>query len=245
MVSFAISGGFTQVLGVSNGLSLPSAAKPRPGSPTPTPSRTMRILLIDDHEIIREGLRSLIERTPDWTVVGQAQDGIDGLCLAFSLKPDVVLTDMIMPGANGLEVTRRLRAGGFAGGIIVLSAHDGPELVREAAEAGANRILPKQTSFAVLSAAIRASATGIMSLPPASDAPALAGNAPALASLTPRETEVLALIAAGTSSKEIADRLGISDKTVGVHRHRLQIKLGARGSSELTRIGVRAGLAQL
>lgn len=243
MVSFAISTAFTHALGIRNGPSLPSPAEHPPGSPSP--ARIMRILLIDDHEIIREGLRALIERTPDWTVVGQAEDGIDGLCLAFSLKPDVVLTDMIMPGANGLEVTRRLRAGGFTGGIIMLSAHDGPDLAREAAAAGANQVMPKQTTYAALSAAIRAAATGTMSVPPAADVPALAGNAPALASLTPRETEILALIAAGTSSKEIADRLGISDKTVGVHRHRLQIKLGARGSSELTRIGVRAGLAQL
>ncbi len=205
----------------------------------------MRILLIDDHEIIREGLRALIERIPDWTVVGQAADGIEGLRLAFSLKPDVVLTDMMMPGANGLEVTRRLRAHGFAGGIIMLSAHDGPDLVLEAEAAGASQVLPKQTTFAVLSAAIRASAVGAASLPPAADTPAREGKAPALASLTPRETEILALIAAGLSSKEIADRLGISDKTVGVHRHRLQIKLGARGPSELTRIGVRAGLAHL
>ena len=243
MVSFAISTALTHALGIRNGPSLPAAAEHPQVSPSPT--RIMRILLIDDHEIIREGLRALIERMPDWAVVGQAEDGIDGLCLAFSLKPDVVLTDMIMPGANGLEVTRRLRAGGFAGGIIMLSAHDGPDLAREAASAGANQVMPKQTTYAALSAAIRAAATGTMSVPPAADVPALAGNAPALASLTPRETEILALIAAGTSSKEIADRLGISDKTVGVHRHRLQIKLGARGSSELTRIGVRAGLAQL
>lgn len=202
-----------------------------------------RLLLVDDHVIFREGLRALVARVPDWTVVGEADDGLEGVKLGLALKPDVVVTDLLMSGANGLEVARRLRNAGFNGGIVLLSAHVGEELIRDATLAGVDRVLPKLNSFSELEAAVR-EAAGCAHSSHARSTDRTA-KPTAVASLTPRETQVLRLIAEGHSSKAIGDKLGISPRTVDVHRHRLQLKLRASGAAELTRIAVRAGLAEL
>jgi RNA polymerase sigma factor (sigma-70 family) len=203
----------------------------------------LRLLLIDDHEIIREGLRALVSRVPGWTVVGEAEDGIEGIRLAMVLLPDVVVTDMLMTGANGLEVARRLRAAGYKGGIVMLSAMQGEDLSHDAQAAGIDRLLPKHSSFGEFSTAIQA-ATQIKGSARVQEQRRNARPA-AIESLTPRELDVLRLLARGRSSKEIGAELGISPRTVDVHRHRLQMKLKANGPAELTRIAVRAGIADL
>lgn len=204
---------------------------------------SLRLLLVDDHVIFREGLRALVAKIPEWTIVGEAEDGLEGVKLGLTLKPDVVVTDMLMSGANGLEVARRLRNAGFAGGIVLLSAHVGEELVRDAKLAGVDRVLPKLNPFSELEAAVYEAAACAHPGRPLSAS--RSAQPTAVASLTPRETQVLRLIAEGQTSKSIGDKLGISPRTVDVHRHRLQLKLRASGPADLTRIAVRAGLATL
>jgi DNA-binding NarL/FixJ family response regulator len=203
----------------------------------------LRFLLLDDHQIVREGLRAMIERVPEWSVVGEADDGLEGIRLARSLDPDVMVVDMMMPGANGLEVTRRLRAAKYPGVIVMLSAHAGSDLDQAAREAGVTLLLPKSTGFAEFTSTITRVHQTVWTPPVGRENSAV--SAFALSNLTPREREVLQHIASGASSKDIADVLGISSKTLDVHRHRLLQKLQASGTAELTLIAVRAGLVSL
>jgi DNA-binding NarL/FixJ family response regulator len=214
---------------------------------------SLRFLLLDDHQIVREGVRAMIERVEGWTVAGEAEDGLDGIKLALTLKPDVVVTDMMMPGANGLDVARRLRALAFNGCIVMLSAHVGEELYREARAAGVTAILPKSSGFAQFTSALQSIAgttppnVGRATVVESSSSSAVSGpsKASALGSLTPRECQVLQHIASGQPPKQIAETLGISQKTLDVHRHRLMQKLKATGTADLTRIAVRSGLVNL
>ncbi len=203
----------------------------------------LRFLLLDDHQIVREGLRAMIERVPEWSVVGEAEDGLDGIRLALSLDPNVMVVDMMMPGANGLEVTRRLRDAKYLGVIVMLSAHAGSNLDEAAREAGVTLLLPKSTGFSEFTATIMRVHQTVWAPRPVREGSA--SSAFALSNLTPREREVLQHIASGAASKDIADILGISSKTLDVHRHRLLQKLQASGTAELTLIAVRAGLVTL
>ncbi len=203
---------------------------------------SLRLILLDDHELIREGMRALIARVPGWSVAAEAEEGIEGIRLTLALQPDVVVTDLLMGGANGLEVATRVRAAGYRGGIVLLSAHHGEDIVRDAQAAGVNVVIPKSASFGVFSQAVLTAARE-RPLPPVPAPPASSTLRAAL--LTPREREVVQLFVRGASSKEAASALGISAKTIDVHRHRAQAKLGANGPAELVRIAVRAGLADL
>lgn len=207
------------------------------------PMPPLRFLLLDDHQIVREGLRAMIERVPEWSVVGEAEDGLDGIRLALSLDPNVMVVDMMMPGANGLEVTRRLRDAKYLGVIVMLSAHAGSNLDEAAREAGVTLLLPKSTGFSEFTATIMRVHQTVWAPRPVREGSA--SSAFALSNLTPREREVLQHIASGAASKDIADILGISSKTLDVHRHRLLQKLQASGTAELTLIAVRAGLVTL
>lgn len=185
----------------------------------------------------------MIERVPEWSVVGEADDGLEGIRLALSLGPDVMVVDMMMPGANGLEVTRRLRTAKYPGVIVMLSAHAGSDLDQAAREAGVTLLLPKSTGFAEFTSTITRVHQTVWTPPVGRENSGV--GAFALSNLTPREREVLQHIASGASSKDIADVLGISSKTLDVHRHRLLQKLQASGTAELTLIAVRAGLVSL
>lgn len=167
--------------------------------------------------------------------------------LALELQPDVVIVDLSMPELNGIDATRELRARDFAAPIIMLSGHGDPLLVGKARAAGVSGYIMKQDAFAGLIAAITACAAGGTCFdapvvpPPLSEPEALAQ----IALLTPREREVLTLLAQGKSAKVIGDELGLSAKTVSVHRQNLTAKLNVTNLADLARLAVRAGLAKL
>ncbi|HMV31667.1 MAG: response regulator transcription factor [Gemmatimonadales bacterium] len=214
---------------------------------------TLRVMLVDDHVLVREGIRHVLTGTPGVEVVAEAGDGEVALALAQEARPDVVVLDLSLPGAGGLEVTTRLRALLPSVRVLILSVHDHPEYVLGAVRAGAQGYLRKDTSPAELREALRAVARGesYFSPPVARHlSAALRGDAPAddaatrLARLTPREREVLAGIAAGETSRAIASRLGLSPRTVETYRENLARKLDIKTVAGLTRFAVEAGLAQ-
>jgi DNA-binding NarL/FixJ family response regulator len=211
---------------------------------TPAP---LRVLLADDHAILREGVRLVLEAQPDITVVGEASDGDETLALARRLRPDVVIMDIAMPGLNGLEATRRLRAAMPEVQIVVLTMHADREYVTEVVQAGAAGYVLKQAAGQELVKALRAVRDGAAYLHPAATR-ALIGDylrrcddGPA-DGLTPREREVLRQVALGLSNRAIANALGISVKTVEAHRANLMAKLDMHDRTELVRYAIRTGL---
>ncbi len=211
----------------------------------------LRVMLVDDHVLVREGIRHVLAGTPGVEVVAEAGDGEAAVTLARDAVPDVVVLDLSLPGAGGLEVTARLRALLPAVRVLVLSVHDHPEYVLGAVRAGAQGYLRKDTSPAELREALFAVARGesYFSPPVARHlSAALRGDSPAddaatrLSRLTPREREVLAGIAAGETSRSIATRLGLSPRTVETYRENLARKLDIKTVAGLTRFAVEAGL---
>jgi len=206
----------------------------------------LTLFLADDHKIIRDGLRVLVEREPGLRHVGEAADGRALVQRVLELRPDVVITDMAMPELNGIEAVRQLRAAGYAGIIVMLSMHAERRYVAEALAAGVNAYVHKDYAFEQVMAAIAAARRGEIWLSPQVEALTEDGRVPTLAELlTPREREVLQLLAEGHHTKMVADRLGISPKTVETHRLSLLAKLKANGVADLVRIAAREGLIQL
>lgn len=210
-------------------------------------------MLVDDHAIVREGIRHVLTATPGVEVVAEAGDGEAALRLAAETRPDIVVLDLSLPGAGGLEVTARLRQTLPDIRVLILSVHDHPEYVLGAVRAGAQGYLRKDTSPAELREGLRAVARGesYFSPPVARHlTAAVRGDAPAadagtrLAKLTPREREVLAGIAAGETSRAIALRLGLSPRTVESHRESLARKLDIKTVAGLTRFAVEAGMVK-
>jgi two-component system response regulator NreC len=209
----------------------------------------IRILLVDDHAVVRAGLRALLELEPDLRVVGEAGTGDAGVALARELAPDVVVMDLEMPGAGGLEATRRLARDLPSARVLVLTAHGEPEWLMPVLEAGGRGILTKHCADRDLAAAVRAVAAGEAHLVPevarvlasALRTPRREAEAD-LARLSGREREVLTLTAGGFSSTEIGERLSLSHKTVETYRERLMEKLGMRHRSELIRFALDHGL---
>ena len=210
---------------------------------------TIRLVLADDHPVVREGLRALLESDPDFSVVGQADNGVEVLPLIDELRPDVVVVDLMMPGRNGIEVTRELAQRPDAPPVLILSVHESEAYVLEALRSGAGGYVLKQAPAAELALGIRAVASGVRYL----DAPLTeraldayarrAGGAPdPYDRLTPREQEVLALAAEGHSNADIGARLFISRRTVESHRGRAMRKLGLRSHVELVLFAVRRGI---
>ena len=212
----------------------------------------IRVLLIEDHRLVREGLRLLLEREPGLSVAGEAADGEAGLRLAARLAHegavDVVVSDIGLPGIDGLEVVRRVKALAPALPVVLLTMHEGDEYLRGMAEAGADGYVLKQHTGQDLCAAIRAVARGEPGL-----APAVAGRllrllrqgeprGRATDALSGREREVLGLLAAGLSSKEVARQLGLSPKTVENHRARMLEKLGAANTAAAIGLDHQQGL---
>lgn len=206
----------------------------------------IRVLLADDHTIVREGLRALLAEESDFEVVGEASDGREAVALAEELAPDVVVMDLAMPTLNGVDATARIRKACPDTQVVVLSMHATAAHVRPALRAGARGYLVKGSGLGDLRKAVEAVARGEAFFSPAVAAIVLDADGRAdEARLTSREREVLQLVGEGRSSPEIARALGISVKTIEGHRSRLMGKLGVSNVAGLVRSAVRLGLVQV
>lgn len=214
---------------------------------------SIRVVLAEDHEVVRKGLRSLLEKEPDFKVVGEAGGGRKAVELAEKLKPDVMVMDITMPDLNGVEATRAIQSQAKGVRVLALSIHSSRRFVQAMLGAGASGYLMKHSSAEELSAAVRAVSSGQTYLSPQITGMVIAGFLQDTAKrdsavpdrLTPREREVLQLIAEGHSSKEIAFRFQLSVKTVNTHREHIVQKLKLRSIAELTKYAVREGMTPL
>lgn len=209
----------------------------------------VRVLLADDHTLVRAGLRKLLETSPDYVVVGEAGDGLALLELAQQLQPGLVLMDIAMPGLNGIEATARL-VKSFPGiKVLILSMHQSEEYVRQALRHGAAAYLLKDAAPLELDLALSAVMRGETYLSPAVSkgvvhdyVQRLRDEEQPAAALSPRQREVLQLVAEGHSTKEIARRLDLSVKTVDTHRSQLMKQLDIHEVAGLVRYALRVGL---
>ncbi len=208
-----------------------------------------RVVLADDHRIVREGIRMLLENRKDIHVVGEASDGEEVLRVVGQELPDVVVMDISMPKLSGIDATRRITESGSRAKILVLSMHESPGYVEEVLRAGASGYLLKDSASEELVQAIDAIRAGDSYLSPAItqqvvDALAHPADRPssAVSVLSERERQVLTLIAEGLSSKEIARDLGVSLKTIESHRANLMDKLEIHKVSGLVRFAIRVGM---
>lgn len=217
--------------------------------PEQAPAGVIRVLIADDHTILREGIRSLLEREADIVVVGEAADGLEAVEKTRQLKPDIVLLDIGMPRMNGIEATRQIKKELPQIFVLILSMHDDEEYVRPLMEAGASGYVLKRSATTELVSALRAVYEGHTILAPelaqAAFRPAPAATGDRYDGLTERELEVLRLIAEGLTNQQIADRLVISIKTVQAHRGRIMQKLNLHDAVELTKYAIRKGLIDL
>jgi DNA-binding NarL/FixJ family response regulator len=208
----------------------------------------LRILIADDHEVVRAGIRSLLKDEPDFEICGEAVTGRQAVALAQQLKPDVVILDIAMPELNGLEATCQIRKVAPTVQVLIFSMHESEELVRQILNAGAHGYVLKSDAGCELAAALHAlrkhetfftsrvaqiALRAFRNKKPTGDAPPSRDGV-----LTPREREVLQLLAEGMSNKETASTLGISVMTVETHRSNIMHKLGAHSVAELVRYAV-------
>jgi DNA-binding NarL/FixJ family response regulator len=215
----------------------------------------IRVLLVDDHAMFREGVRSLLEGEPDLEVVGEVEDGRQAVQTALSLAPDVVLMDITMPNLDGIEATRQIRAQNDAIKVLVLTMHDNEDVFFRSISAGASGYVLKRSGGLELMSAIRSTHEGNSYLSPllakalmsdylqrgerGQDGPAQGRR------LSAREQEILKLIAEGNSSREIAEMLDLSVKTVHNHRTRLMTKLDIHRNTDLVKYAIRLGMVQV
>ena len=217
-----------------------------------------RILLADDHLIIRQGLRSLINAQGDMEVVGEAAEGRSAVAMARDVSPHVLVMDVGMPELNGVEATRQVVAQVPETRVLILTAHGEQKTVREALRAGASGYVLKDMAFEELASAIRTVASGKTYLSPNVAGAVVDGYLTgaggygdgqevrgAFSKLTPREREVLQLMAEGKSTKQVAMSLHVSVKTVETHRRQLMEKLDLHSVAELTKYAIREGLTSL
>ena len=224
-----------------------SAATSSSGAP-------VRIVVADDHQIVRNGFAGLLGTQPDFTVVGTAQDGAEAVRICRHTSPDVILMDVRMPGVDGIEATRQLTSPGWARPrIVILTTFDLDEYVYDALRAGASGFLLKDVTAEQLFHAVRVIAAGEALLAPtvtrrlisefARQRPRTDSlGAARLATLTPRETQVLRLVAEGLSNPEIAARLGVTEETVKTHVSRVLAKLGLRDRTQAVVTAYETGL---
>jgi len=204
----------------------------------------MRVLIVDDHTLVRAGIRRLLEALPDVEVVAEASDADQALASAEQHRPDLVLLDLSLPGRSGFEVISELRQKFPQMLVVIMSMHDDTSHVREALDRGAIGFLVKEAAPVELELALRAAASGQTFLSPKVSVRLLAPvlrqqGASGVEGLTPRQREILRALGRGKSSKEIASDLGISVKTIETHRARMMETLGCRRASELLRIAVK------
>ena len=218
------------------------------------PPKVKRAIIADDHRIMREGLRSLLERSGDFECIAEADDGYQAVMLATELRPDIVIMDIAMPNLNGIEATRQIKSELPEVEVVVLSMHATRNYVLQVLQAGASAYLLKDSAFEELSTALLAISRGGMYLSPAITKMAALANlkggpsggiAGQLEHLTKRELQVLQLIAEGKSTKDIAARLELSVKTVETHRKQIMDKLEIRSIAGLTKYCIREGLTTL
>lgn len=210
----------------------------------------IKLLLVDDHEIVRAGLRMLFMAEPDVEIVGEASNGEEALTAVPLCQPDIVLMDAAMPGMSGMEATRRIKAAYPDVAVLALTMHEDERYFFEMLNAGASGYVPKRAAPDDLMSAIRVVNQGEVFIYPSlarllvNDFLQRSGAAggEGLDELTARENEVLTLIADGLSNKEIADRLVLSAKTVDRHRENIMRKLNLHTRVELTRYAIRKGL---
>lgn len=208
----------------------------------------LRLLLVDDHALVRAGMKALLASFPDLEVVGETDDGALAVGLAGKLHPNVVLMDIAMHGLNGLDATARIRHQHPEVRVIILSMHSNEEYVFQALRAGASGYLLKDSATSELEFAVRAVARGETYLSPPISKAVVDGYVQRMMTeqpldlLTPRQREILQLVAEGGSTKEIAHRLGLSVKTIEAHRSQIMERLGIHDIPGLVRFAVRAGL---
>lgn len=217
-----------------------------------TDKQTTSIVLIDDQAIVRAAFKSLLERNPNFKVIGDAGDARAGIDLVGALKPDVVVLDITMPGLSGIDAVGPLKKASPRTHVLMASQHEGTKFVQQALQAGADGYLSKDSEPEELALAIESVrrgdsylspkvAGGIMARAVRGEAPT-AGDSSALSVLTPREREVFQLLALGKANKEVAAMLGLSLGTVKKHRENLQRKLDCHSAAELARLAIREGL---
>jgi len=213
--------------------------------------RKIRIVLADDHQLFRRGLRALLEQQPDLTVVAEAKDGREAVTAVQSQKPDVLVIDIGMQNLNGIEAARQLTEGHSEAAIVILSMHSDETYVLRALKAGAKGYLLKDSAEADLIRAIHAVAEGKSFFSPAVSKVLLddymrklqrSGAEDAYDLLTPREREILQLVVEGKSNKDVANMLNLSVYTVETHRSNIMEKLNLKGVPELILYAVRKGI---
>jgi DNA-binding NarL/FixJ family response regulator len=214
----------------------------------------IRVLIADDHALFREGVRRLLEDSDIARVIGEAADGTMAVRLALELKPDVVLMDVSMPGMNGIEATRRILEAMPAARVLILTIHDNDRYIQQILHAGAAGYLLKDTPCDDFLSAILAVHRGDSYLSPVVSRKVLEGLARhrrpgdegrGIAALSPREREVLVLLAEGKPNREVAELLGISPKTVEAHRANIMKKLEVHSIVQLVRCAIQEGLVVL
>jgi DNA-binding NarL/FixJ family response regulator len=204
----------------------------------------LKVLLVDDHALVRRGFRRMLEDEPSFQVVGEASDGLEAVECAEHLQPDVIVMDCALPQINGIEASRRILAKRPETAILMLSMHSEDTLIRQALEAGAKGYVLKNAMDLDLVSAIKNVAEGKTVLDPQiTRSGTLKGERDT--GLTPRELEILQHIVAGKSNKEIAGELGLSVNTVSVHRANIMDALGMHKTAELVVYAIRNGLVNL
>jgi DNA-binding NarL/FixJ family response regulator len=214
--------------------------------------RSIPILIADDHELVRQGMRSIFQGEPDWVVCGEATTGREALTMALDLKPDLLVLDVGLPELNGIEVARHVQRELPAAAVLIVTMHDSDQIVQDAMDAGAKGLVLKAEAGRTLADAVRAVLSGRQffsrRVHRAAGLESLDGDArlrprkPVL--LTSREREVLQLLAEGQANKEVATALGITTKTAETHRARIMSKLEVHSMSELVRYAIRNSIIQ-
>ena len=209
---------------------------------------TLRIVVADDHELVRRGIRDLLLEQPDWKVVGEAVSGRKAIEMVKKLKPDIAIVDITMPDMDGQEVTRRIRDAARETQVLILTMHESDQMVRRVLEMGARGYVLKSDMAAHLVQAVRDLANGKISLTPKVSAMVLEGFLKGGESRqpengharpTPREVEIIRRLAEGKSNKEIAAELGITLRTVETHRGRIMMKMRLHSLTELIHYAIR------
>ena len=213
----------------------------------------IRIMLVDDHVVVREAIKCMLEEQPDVEQVLEASDGREAVDLANENRPNVVVMDLSMPGLNGIEATRQITSNYPGIKVLALSMHSGKSFISEMLKAGASGFLVKNSNSDEMLRAVRTVASGQTYLSPqVADvvvdgflSRALGDVSPVYARLTSREREVLQLLAEGRSTREIGERLNVSVSTVETHRRQIKLKLDIETLADLVKVAIREGLTSL